>query len=96
MTDREKLIGLLDNFGIDDDWYTNTEIADYLLANGVTFASAVPGPSDADPNIMELCFRNGERNMKEKVINLLLDNSQNKEGVCKALVLDLAKNVETL
>jgi hypothetical protein len=68
MTDREKLIGLLDNFGIDDDWYTNTEIADDLLANGVTFASAVPGPSDADPNIMELCFHNGERHMKEKML----------------------------
>ena len=32
----------------------------------------VPGPSDADPNIMELCFHNGERHMKEKII-LLLD-----------------------
>lgn len=39
MTDREKLVGLLDNFGIDDDWYTNTEIADYLLANDVTFVT---------------------------------------------------------
>lgn len=35
MTDREKLVGLLDYFGVDDDWYTNTEIADYLLSNGV-------------------------------------------------------------
>ena len=68
MTDREKLVGLLDNFGIEDDWYTNTEIADYLLANGVTFTPAVPSPSDADPNIMELCFRNGERHMKEKML----------------------------
>ena len=30
-------------------------------------APAVPGPEIADPNIMELCFRNGERHMKEKV-----------------------------
>lgn len=52
--------------------------------------------SDTDTNIMELCFHNGERHMKEKVINLLLDNSQNKEGVCKALVLELAKKVETI
>lgn len=67
MTDREKLIGLLDIFGIDDDWYANTEIADYLLANGVTFTPAIPGPSEADPNIMELCFRNGENHMRDKI-----------------------------
>ena len=41
--------------------------ADYLIANGVTFAPAVPGPDAADPNIMELCFHNGEQHMKEKV-----------------------------
>lgn len=35
-------------------------------------APAVPGPEIADPNIMELCFHNGERHMKEKNI-LLLD-----------------------
>ena len=34
---------------------------------GVTITPAVPGPSEADPNIMELCFHNGERHMKEKV-----------------------------
>lgn len=28
---------------------------------------AVPGPSETDPNIMELCFHNGERHMKEKI-----------------------------
>ena len=73
MTDREKLTQLIyDN----PEYYlsegTCREIADHLIANGVTFASAVPGPSDADPNIMELCFHNGERHMKEKSI-LLLD-----------------------
>ena len=52
--------------------------------------------SDTDTNIMELCFHNWERHMKGKVINLLLDNSQNREGVCKALVLELAKKVETI
>ena len=30
-------------------------------------APAVPGPEIADPNIMELCFHNGERHMKEKI-----------------------------
>ena len=42
-------------------------VADYLLDNGVTITPAVPGPSEDDHNIMELCFRNGERHMKEKV-----------------------------
>lgn len=34
---------------------------------GITITPAIPGPSDADPNIMELCFHNGERHMKEKI-----------------------------
>lgn len=34
---------------------------------GVTITPAVPGPSEADHNIMEMCFRNGEAHMKEKV-----------------------------
>lgn len=41
--------------------------ADYLISKGVTITPAVPGPSEADPNIMELCFKNGERHMKEKI-----------------------------
>ena len=40
---------------------------------GVTITPAVPGPSEDDHNIMELCFRNGERHMKEKMIFLLDD-----------------------
>lgn len=35
MTDREKLIDLLDR-RVHDDWFTNEEIADHLLAHGVT------------------------------------------------------------
>jgi hypothetical protein len=97
MTDRERLLEILNVPIYPHENVDPLEaVADYLLDNGVTFTPAIPGPSDADPNIMELCFHNGERHMKEKVINLLLDNSQNKEGVCKALVLDLAKKVETL
>jgi len=41
--------------------------ADYLIANGVTITPAVPGPSEADPNVMEACFHNGERHMKEQI-----------------------------
>jgi succinate dehydrogenase flavin-adding protein (antitoxin of CptAB toxin-antitoxin module) len=40
---------------------------------GVTITPAVPGPSEADPNIMELCFHNGERNMKEKMLAKLAE-----------------------
>ena len=47
------------------------ECADHLIANGVTITPAVPGPSESDPNIMELCFHNGEQHMKEKMISQL-------------------------
>lgn len=43
-----------------------------LVAKLADRIPAVPGPSEADPNIMELCFHNGEQHMKEKCI-LLLD-----------------------
>lgn len=33
---REKLVELLDNFNVVDDWYTNGEIADHLITHGVT------------------------------------------------------------
>jgi hypothetical protein len=82
MTDKEKLIELIGGtrYGIENRSTVGVnfqrgfieKIANYLLANGVTFTPAIPGPSDADPNIMELCFHNGERHMKEKSI-LLLD-----------------------
>lgn len=42
-------------------------IAQYLIDHGVTITPEIPGPEIADPNIMELCFHNGEQNMKEKV-----------------------------
>jgi hypothetical protein len=86
MTDREKLIELLSEDFVEychvdiiaghckirAITFDVDRFADHLLANGAIFTPAVPGPSDADPNIMELCFHNGERHMKEKSI-LLLD-----------------------
>lgn len=33
---------------------------------------AVPGPSESDPNIMELCFHNGENHMRDKIKTSLL------------------------
>lgn len=44
MTDREKLVDLLDNLGVYDDWYANTDIADHLLANGVAVQQWMPLP----------------------------------------------------
>jgi hypothetical protein len=32
---RKKLIGVLDDLPVDDEWYGNEEIADHLLANDV-------------------------------------------------------------
>ena len=46
-------------------------VADYLLDNGVTITQANPGPTENNPNIMELCFHNGEQHMKEKMISQL-------------------------
>ena len=78
MTDREKLIELLKaadryefeetrNSGVYDREAAWGYIADYLISNGVTLTPAIPGPSESDPNIMELCFHNGERHEKEKI-----------------------------
>ena len=69
MTDREKLIQIIDS---SRTYVADKEnLADHLIANGVTITPEIPGPEIADPNIMELCFHNGERHMKEKSISLL-------------------------
>jgi hypothetical protein len=104
MTDREKLIELLDGFSTPVtlngeklmDWNIpmpglRKAIADHLLANDVTFTPAIPGPSEADPNIMELCFHNGERNMKEKIASVMLDRK--KMFPCEADVIDCILNM---
>ena len=67
---KEKLSKMLENcphLDILDGLSYWDDAAEYLIANGVTFAPAIPGPELADPNIMELCFHNGERHMKEKI-----------------------------
>lgn len=43
-------------------------LADYLVASDIFKTPAVPGPSEHDHNVMELCFRNGEQHMKEKML----------------------------
>lgn len=70
MTDREKLIELIGQVqylgGLE------LELADHLISHGVTITPAVPGPSVDDPNIMELCFNNGENHMRDKIKASLL------------------------
>lgn len=57
---------------------------------------AVPGPEETDPNIMELCFRNGESNMKEKVISLLMEHQTWSDGVCHHHIAEIIRKVECL
>lgn len=71
-------------------------IADFMIANGVTITPAVPGPSDDDHNIMELCFRNGEAHMKDKIIARLMEHKTKVKGVCHAHVVEIIKMVEGL
>ena len=81
MTDREKLIKLLcesHSKSVDSELFEGASYAqqievetDFLIANGVTITPAAPGPTDDNPNIMELCFHNGEQHMKEKMISQL-------------------------
>lgn len=56
----------------------------------------VPGPEIADPNIMELCFHNGERHMKEKVITMLQDILDQEDGLCLIDLSEVIKAVEDL
>lgn len=70
MTDRKKLIYLLVKV-CPLPYKEIGKIADHLIENGLTFGACVPGPREDNPNIMELCFHNGERNMKEKVMKFL-------------------------
>lgn len=57
---------------------------------------AVPGPKESDPNLMELCFRNGENHMKEKVISMLMDHKTWSDGVCHAHIAEIIRKVECL
>ena len=47
--------------------------------------------TDTDANIMELCFHNGERHMKEKIVRVMLDRK--KMFPCEADVIDCILNM---
>lgn len=77
MSERERLIELLKSAESAVYWNSSDQgfiqkIADHLLANGVTFTPVIPGPTTEDPNIMELCFRNGENHMRDKIKTSLM------------------------
>lgn len=92
MADREKLIDLLWQC-VDLDT-PDDEIADYLLSNGVTFTPAIPGPTTEDHNIMELCFRNGENHMRDKIKTSLLKLSADMPCVTISQVIKILEDLQ--
>lgn len=52
--------------------------------------------TDTDANMMELCFKNGERHMKEKIINMLMEHKTKVGLACHAHVVEIIKMVEAL
>ena len=54
---------------------------------------AVPGPEIADPNIMELCFHNGERHMKEKVCRELTRIAEHMPCITLAQAIQLLEGL---
>lgn len=95
MTDREKLIQILRVPIYPHELADPAEVvADYLLDNGVTFAPAVPGPEIADPNIMELCFHNVERHMRDKIKTSLLKLSADMPCVTISQVIKILEELQ--
>lgn len=88
---KEKLINLL--FEYLDPKATLGELADNLIANGVTFAPSIPGPDVADPNIMELCFKNGEKHMKDKVCRELTRIAEHMPCITLAQAIQLLEGL---
>ena len=60
---------------------------------GVTITPAVLGPSESDPNIMELCFHNGERHMKEKVCRELTRIAEHMPCITLAQAIQLLEGL---
>ena len=55
--------------------------------------TAVPGPSEDDHNIMELCFHNGERHMKEKVCRELTRIAEHMPCITLAQAIQLLEGL---
>lgn len=52
--------------------------------------------TDTDANIQEVCFHNGEKHMKEKVISMLMDHKTKVGLECHTHVVEIIKMVEAL
>lgn len=52
--------------------------------------------TDTDVNIQEVCFRNGERHMKDKVVSLLMDHKTRVGLECHTHVVEIIRMVEAL
>lgn len=52
--------------------------------------------TDTDANITEACFHNGERYMKEKVIQMLMEHKTQVKGECHNQVVNIIKMVEAI
>ena len=59
-------------------------------------APVIHGPEESNPNLMELCFRNGENHMREKVIAMLMDHRAWSDGVCHHHIAEIIRKVECL
>ena len=101
MTDKEKLVALLceamlryDRINYDMKDNPFHVFADHLIANGVTFTPAIPGPSESDPNIMELCFHNGERHMWDKIKTSLLKLSSDMPCMTISQVIKIMEDLQ--
>lgn len=61
MTDRDRLIELLNDLNVWDDYISNEDIADHLIANGVTVGSSpcdlcrYNPPSSGDGKLCSMC-----------------------------------------
>lgn len=66
------------------------------VRNVITQKPAIPGPDENDHNMAELCFRNGEAYMKEKVIALLMDHQVCTDGVCHRHITQIIQKIENL
>ena len=87
MTDREKLIELLDH-KVDDDWYTSEEIADHLLANGVRLETKEATSDKTSDKTSDDPMTNGDkiRAMSDKELARWLAKTQI-ANVCEALTI---------
>ena len=52
--------------------------------------------TDSDTNIMETAFHNGERYMKEKIIDMLMEHKTQVGLSCHVHVVEIIKMVEAL